>query len=61
MANLNPEILDVIVCPVCKGKLQYDKNAKVLICKFDKLKFSIKDGTPIMIENEAKPLNKEDV
>ena len=57
MIDLNPEILDVIACPICKGALHYDKNHQVLICKFDKLEFPVKDGVPVMIEEEAKPLS----
>ena len=57
MANLNPEILDIIACPICNGKLHYDKDHKVLICKFDKLEFPIKNGVPIMLESEAKSID----
>ena len=53
MALLNPDILDVLACPICHGKLDYDKKSQVLICKFDKLEFPIKDGVPVMLEEEA--------
>ena len=59
MTILNPEILDVIACPICKGKLHYDENAQVLICKFDKLAFPVKNGVPIMLEGEARPIHKD--
>lgn len=51
--SLNLKILDVLACPVCKGKLSYDKNATGLICKFDKLLFPVVDGTPIMLVEQA--------
>ncbi|EKD46125.1 MAG: hypothetical protein ACD_69C00003G0002 [uncultured bacterium] len=53
---LNPKILDVIACPICKGKLHYDKQGQVLICKFHKLSFPIKNGVPIMQIQQAKSL-----
>ena len=53
---MNPNILDVIACPICKGKLCYDKNAEQLICKFHKVAFPIKNGIPIMLIEEATPI-----
>ena len=58
MADLNHDILNIIACPICKGKLDYDKNHRGLICKFDKLEFPIKDGVPIMLEKDAKPFSE---
>lgn len=55
---LNTKILDVIACPICKGKLRYDKNQHILVCKFNRLSFPIKDGVPIMLVEEAQPLVK---
>ena len=56
---LNPKILDVIACPICKGKLHYDKHDQVLICKFHKVAFPIKDGVPIRLIQHAKPIVKD--
>lgn len=56
--KLKREILDVIACPICKGKLQYDKSMQVLICKFNRLAFPIKDGVPIMLVEQAKPVKQ---
>jgi uncharacterized protein len=58
--SLDLKILDVIACPICKGKLQYDKNAQVLICKFNKIAFPVKDGVPIMLVHQAKPIRQDD-
>ena len=60
MVHLNPKILDVIACPVCHGKLHYDKAKQVLICRFDKLKFPIRDGVPIMLKEEAGLIHNDD-
>jgi uncharacterized protein YbaR (Trm112 family) len=58
--NLNPKILDVLACPICKGKLHYDRDAQELICKFDKLAFPIKKGVPIMIVEQARSIPPQD-
>ncbi|AQS50835.1 MAG TPA: Trm112 family protein [Paenalcaligenes hominis] len=51
---MDSNLLDVLVCPLCKGKLER-KNDQ-LICQKDKLAYPIRDGIPIMLENEATPL-----
>ncbi len=51
---MDTRLLDVLVCPVCKGPLQYDKKAQELICKADKLAYPIRDGIPIMWAEEAR-------
>ena len=53
---LNNNALDVLVCPVCKGKLQYDKEHQELICRFDKLAYPISRGIPMMVEETARKL-----
>lgn len=56
--SLNTKILDVIACPICKGKLYYAKDEQRLICNLDKLAFSIEDGVPIMLIEQAIPIVK---
>lgn len=53
---MNNSLLEILVCPVCKGKLAYDKAANELICRFDKLAYPIRDGIPIMLIEEARSL-----
>lgn len=53
---MDPHLLDVLVCPLCKGPLQYDKAAQELICKADKLAYPIRDDIPIMWAEQARPL-----
>jgi len=50
-------LLDILVCPLCKGRLQYDRQAQELACHADKLAFPIRDGIPVMLESEARSLN----
>jgi uncharacterized protein YbaR (Trm112 family) len=49
-------LLDILVCPVCKGPLVHDKKAQELICRGDRLAFPIRDGIPIMWADEARTL-----
>ncbi len=53
---MDKKLLEILVCPLCKGKLVYDKSAQELICKADRLAFPINDGIPVMLEDEARPL-----
>jgi uncharacterized protein YbaR (Trm112 family) len=54
---VDPRLLDILVCPICKGPLKYDKAAKELICNADKLAYPIRDGIPIMWADQARDLN----
>ena len=53
---MDKKLLDILVCPICKGRLVYDSAAKELICKVDRLAFPIRDGIPVMLEQEARSL-----
>lgn len=53
---MDKKLLDILVCPLCKGKLVYDKKAAELICKADRLAFPIKDDIPVMLVDEAREL-----
>jgi tetraacyldisaccharide 4'-kinase len=57
---MDPKLLDILVCPLCKGPLVYKKNEKELICKPDRLAFPIRDGIPVMLEEEARILSVEE-
>lgn len=58
---MNAELLDILVCPICKGPLKYDKKAKELICRADKLAFPIRDDIPVMLEEEARKVELEEL
>lgn len=53
---MDKKLLEILVCPLCKGKLVYVKSAQELICKADRLAFPINDGIPVMLEEEARQL-----
>ena len=54
--TLAPELLQILVCPKCKGELEYRSSPEVLICSACRLVYSVEDGIPIMLIEEAKPL-----
>lgn len=57
---VNQKLLDILVCPKCKGDLVLTENADGLICNACRLKYEIKDDIPIMLIDEAIPLPDED-
>ena len=56
---MDKKLLEILVCPVCKGPLEYHKEDSELICKADKLAYPIKDGIPVMLEEEARKLTAD--
>ncbi|GBG00768.1 UPF0434 protein [Azospira sp. I13] len=57
---MDARLLDILVCPVCKGNLEYRKEQKELVCKPCKLAFPIRDDIPIMLEEEARALGADE-
>ncbi|MDO7086117.1 Trm112 family protein [Pseudocolwellia sp. AS88] len=53
------KLLEILACPVCKGKLDFDKEAQELICKFDRLAYPIEKNIPVLLENEARRITEE--
>lgn len=54
---MDSEFLQILVCPVCKGKLEYDPGNRRLICRADRLVYSITaDDIPVLLAEEATPL-----
>lgn len=58
---MDNKLLEILACPICKGQLFYDKQAKELICNIDKLAFPIRDDIPIMLEDEARKLSDNEL
>lgn len=57
---MDKNLLDILACPLCKSSLIYKKKAYELICKADRLAFPIRDGIPIMLEQEARLITLEE-
>jgi len=58
---IDKKLLDILVCPVTKGPLIYDKENQELISKSARLAYPIRDGIPVMLEEDARPLTDEEV
>jgi len=54
---VDARLLDILVCPLCKGALVYRKAGQELVCKADRLAFPIRDGIPVMLEEDARKLD----
>lgn len=54
MSGVDPKLLEILVCPLCKGKLVV--RGDELICKADRLAYPVMDGIPVMLEEEARKL-----
>ena len=58
---MDKKLLDLLVCPVTKGPLIYDKDKGELISKSARLAYPIRDGIPVMLEDEAREISEEEV
>ncbi|WP_455380457.1 Trm112 family protein [Acidihalobacter prosperus] len=58
---MDKKLLEILVCPVTKGPLIYDKKNQELISKSARLAYPIREGIPVMLEEEARPLTQEEV
>ena len=58
---MDKKYLDLLVCPLTKGTLEYHASRQELWSRQAKLAFPIRDGIPIMLENEARPLTEEEL
>ncbi|MBB2485455.1 Trm112 family protein [Mitsuaria sp. WAJ17] len=56
---MDTRLLEMLVCPICKGPLEHlrEDSRRELVCHADRLAFPIRDGIPVMLENEARPLD----
>ncbi|AKJ42611.1 Trm112 family protein [Pragia fontium] len=57
---MDHRLLEIIACPVCNGKLAFNKEHQELVCKVDGLAFSIRDGIPVLLETEARQLTVDE-
>lgn len=57
---MDKKLLDILVCPLCKGPLVYKRDAEELICKGDRLAYPIRDDIPVMLESDARELRPDE-
>jgi len=60
MTEIDPKLLEILVCPVTKGPLVYDREKQELVSRLAGLAYPIRDGVPIMLANEARELSEEE-
>ena len=57
---MDKKLLAILVCPVCKGALEYRADESELVCRADGLAYPIRDGIPIMLDTEARTLTTDE-
>lgn len=57
---MDRRLLDILVCPLCKGPLVYRRRDQEFVCTADRLAFPIRDGVPVMLEDEARSVPLEE-
>lgn len=55
------KLLDILACPVCKGKLLHQNRQAQLVCKFDRLVYPIRENIPVLLESEARQVSSEEM
>ncbi|MBK5204466.1 MAG: Trm112 family protein [Polaromonas sp.] len=58
---MDTKLLELLVCPVTKGPLEYDREKQELISRSARLAYPIRDGLPVLLENEARTLTDEEL
>jgi uncharacterized protein YbaR (Trm112 family) len=61
MPAMDPKLLELLVCPVTKGPLTYDRERQELISRSARLAYPVRDGIPVLLENEARTLTDEEL
>ena len=56
---MDARLLEILVCPICKGPLEHKKSAQELVCKPCKLAYPVRDDIPVMLEDQARRLSGE--
>lgn len=57
---MDRRLLDILVCPLCKGRLVYRRREQEFVCTADRLAFPIRDDIPVMLESEARTISLEE-
>lgn len=58
---MNPKLLEILVCPVCKGPLVWKKSVQELVCRACRLAYPIRDDIPVMLPEEARALEPDEI
>jgi uncharacterized protein YbaR (Trm112 family) len=58
---MDTKLLELLVCPVTKGPLNFDRERQELLSRSARLAYPVRNGIPILLENEARPLSDEEI
>ncbi len=58
---MDTRLLALLVCPVTKGRLEFDREHQELLSRSARLAYPVRDGIPILLENEARPMTDEEL
>jgi len=58
---MDTKLIELLVCPVTKGHLEYDREKQELISRSARLAYPVRDGIPVLLETEARPLTDEEL
>jgi uncharacterized protein len=58
---MDKRLLDILVCPVTKAPLVWDAEKQELLCRASRLAYPVRDGVPVMLEEEARPLTDDEI
>ena len=58
---MDPKLLELLVCPVTKGHLDYDRSRQELVSRSARLAYPIRDGIPVLLEDEARTLSDDEL
>jgi len=58
---MDTKLLELLVCPVTKGPLDFDRTRQELLSRSARLAYPVRDGIPVLLENEARPLGNEEL
>jgi len=61
MTMINPKLLEILVCPITKGSLRFDKDKSELISRSANLAYPVRDGFPVLLESEARELEADEI
>jgi uncharacterized protein YbaR (Trm112 family) len=58
---VNTDLLEILVCPLCKSPLSWNREKEELICKPDRLAYPVRDGIPVMLADQARELGENEL
>lgn len=58
---MDPRLLEILACPICKGLLRHDRSTQELLCEADRLAYPIREGIPVMMVDQARQLDMPSV